>query len=129
MEEIIFLVGRILFGGFFLMFGMMHFKNKKNMIEYAKSKGVSRPKMAVLGTGMLLMIGGLGIVFGTFIQIAMFLLLVFLIPTSFIMHKFWKETEPEKKMNQMVMFMHNMAHIGAILILFIMGGPWPLSIF
>ena len=128
MEEIIFLIGRILFGGFFLMFGIMHFKKKNDMIELAKSKDVSNPKMAILGTGTLLTLGGVGIIVGSFIQVAIAFLLIFLVPTSFIMHKFWKESNPEKKTTQMIMFMYNMALIGVLLMLFIMGGPWPVSL-
>lgn len=126
--EIIFVVGRILLGGFFLMGGIRHFKDKDSMVNYAKSKGVASAEIATIMTGLLLILGGLGIILGTFIQVAMGLLVLFLVPTSFIMHAFWKETDPQIKMSDRSNFLKNMALAGALLILTALGGPWALSI-
>jgi len=50
--EIILLVGRIIFGGFFFMMGMMHLKNLKSMSAYAASKGTPSPALAVAAPGL-----------------------------------------------------------------------------
>lgn len=127
--DIIFIIGRILLGGFFLMMGVNHFKEKTSMVGYAKSKGIKSAEAAVTISGVFMVLGGLGIILGTFIQIAMGLLVLFLVPTSFIMHKFWKETDPQVRMSEQTNFMKNMAILGALLILIALGGPWPISIF
>ena len=41
--EIVLLVGRILFGGFFIMSGLNHFQNLGMMSGYAESKNVPFP--------------------------------------------------------------------------------------
>lgn len=46
-----FLIGRILFGGFFLYNGINHLRSAKDMAPYAGAKGVPAPELAVkLGT-------------------------------------------------------------------------------
>ena len=57
--NIAFLIGRIIFGGYWLMASFNHFKNLNYMSEYAKAKGTPSPKLAVAGTGVILLVGGL----------------------------------------------------------------------
>ena len=49
--NIAFLIGRIIFGGYWLMGGFNHFKNLNYMSQYAKAKGTPYPKLAVAGMG------------------------------------------------------------------------------
>lgn len=128
--EIIFLLGRVLFGGFFIMNGVNHFKMKESLIAYANSKNVQYSNIMVPLTGVLLTFSGLGIVVGAFMQVAFGLLAIFLFATSFMMHDFWKITDnPERKMTEMQNFMKNIALAGACLMLLLLEGPWPLGIF
>ena len=53
--NIAFLIGRIIFGGYWLMSAFNHFKNLNYMSEYAKAKGTPFSKLAVAGTGILLL--------------------------------------------------------------------------
>jgi uncharacterized membrane protein YphA (DoxX/SURF4 family) len=87
--ETVFLIGRILFGGYFISSAINHFMDSETMTEYAESKNVPMPKIAVLGTGALMALGGLGIVLGAFPQLAILLLILFLLPTTVVMHDFW----------------------------------------
>ena len=59
-----FLIGRILFGGFFLYSGIDHLRNYKSMAPYAESKGVSVPKAAVALSGVPLIVGGTSLLLG-----------------------------------------------------------------
>ncbi|HSC59571.1 MAG TPA: DoxX family membrane protein, partial [Gemmatimonadales bacterium] len=60
----LFPIGRVLFASFFLNSAYGHFTKLDMMAGYSASKGVPFPKLAVLGTGTLLLLGGLGVVFG-----------------------------------------------------------------
>ena len=42
-----FLIGRLLFAGFFISSGINHLKKRKEMAEYARAKGVPQPELAV----------------------------------------------------------------------------------
>jgi uncharacterized membrane protein YphA (DoxX/SURF4 family) len=126
--EILFLIGRILFAGLFVINGVNHFRRLEQMTQYVHSVGiVSAPKLAVAGTGVLLLLGGLSVLLGFYPTIGLILLIVFLVPTSLIMHNFWSIEDPLQKQMQMVNFTKNMALVGAALMLLSLKG-WPLSL-
>ncbi len=125
----LFLISRVLFGGYFLMNAFNHLTKSGMMAGYAASKGVPSPKLAVLGSGVLLLIGGAGILLGVYIPLAVLALVVFLIPVSFKMHAYWNDTDPNTKMGNRVNFMKNMALLGASLAFLFIPEPWIYSLF
>lgn len=122
--DILFLIGRFIFGGYFLMNAWNHFKNLEGMTGYAASKGVPSPRAAVFVGGVLLMLGGLGVILGIAPEASLALLIIFLVPVSWKMHAFWKETDPNRRMMEQVQFMKNMALLGALLMLYAVSVPW-----
>lgn len=126
--DILFLIGRIIFGGYFLMGAWSHIIKIDNLTGYAASKGVPSPKAMVFLSGVFLLLGGLGIVFGIAPEAALALLIIFLVPVSFKMHAFWKETDPTARMNERVAFMKNLALIGALLMLYAIPVPWAFNV-
>jgi len=126
--EIILLVGRIIFGGFFFMMGVMHFKNLKSMTAYVASKSIPAPALAVAGSGLLMLLGGLGVILGAYVNISLLLIAIFLFFVTPKMHQFWKETDPNMKMVEMQQFLKNMALFGATLVLYALSSGWPLSL-
>ena len=129
MESTIFLVGRLLLGGFFIYSSVGHFSNASMMAGYAQTKGVPSPKAAVMFSGLLLLIGGLSILLGVYPTIGTIALAAFLIPVTFMMHAFWKVQDPMAKMGETVNFTKNLALLGAALILLGVPQPWVVSLF
>ena len=115
--EALFIIGRIIFGLYFIYSGYGHFRHFKNTAGYAGSKGVPFAKGAVALTGALMIVGGLSFVFAYGMQVGSLLLLIFLVPTTFIMHRFWSTTDPDQKMGETINFTKNLALIGALLML------------
>ena len=95
---------------------------------YAQSKGVPMPKIAVFVTGLMLLLGGLGIVLGIYIQLSVLLLVVFLLVTTFKMHQYWTMTDPMGRMGEHVNFYKNLGLLGAVLMLLAIPLPWVLSL-
>jgi uncharacterized membrane protein YphA (DoxX/SURF4 family) len=126
--DILFLIGRIIFGGYFLQNAYNHFKHLDGLTKYAESKGVPSARAAVFVSGVLLMLGGLGVVFGISPEASLALLLIFLVPVTFKMHPFWKETDPNTRMQELLHFYKNLALIGAILMLFATEVPWAYNV-
>ncbi len=126
-ESILFLIGRILFGGYFIMSGVNHFSKKEHLKGYAASKGVPMPGTAVIVSGLLLLLGGLGVLLGAYVKWSLIALLVFLVPVTFKMHAYWTDQDPGMKMSNQINFMKNLALIGAVLMLFTLSLPWPWS--
>lgn len=126
--EYLFLVSRILFGGYFIINGINHFRHLSGTAGYAASKGVPFPKAAVIGTGLLLLLGGLGIVLGLYVRFAVLLLVIFLIPVTFKMHQYWKIADPMQKMGEKINFQKNIALAGAAIAYLFIALPWVFSI-
>ena len=120
----VFLLGRLLFGGFFLLMGSMHFIKSEMLTGYAASKGVPMPKYAVLVSGLMAVFGGLGIITGFLVQWALLSLVLFLVPVTLMMHAFWKESDMTKRMPDFWNFTKNMALLGAVLIFMAMLNPF-----
>src|SRR6266566_2728924 len=62
--QYLFLAGRVLYGGFFLLAGIDHYRHVQMMTPYAAAKGLSAPRLAVLGSGSLIILGGLSVLLG-----------------------------------------------------------------
>ncbi|PIW36533.1 MAG: DoxX family protein [Candidatus Kerfeldbacteria bacterium CG15_BIG_FIL_POST_REV_8_21_14_020_45_12] len=123
--DILLVIGRVLFGGFFLVSGMNHFMKINDMAAYAQMKKVPMAKFSVMLTGLLLIVGGLSVVFNYEIHYGYALLVIFLVPTTFIMHQFWAVKEDKQQMMvEMTSFMKNIALLGAV----VMGlaSTWPI---
>ncbi len=127
--EILLLIGRIVFGGYFIMAGYNHFANLEAMSGYAKSKNVPASGPAVAGTGVMLMVGGLSVILGVLPVIGLLLLILFLVPTSLMMHNFWAIEDPMQRMGEQVNFLKNLGLTGASLTLMYGAVSWPLSLF
>src|SRR5215471_811455 len=120
----VFLLGRILYGGFFVMGGLNHFRNLGMMSGFTASKGVPSAKAAVLISGLLIFIGGLSVIAGWHVRMGLACIVVFLVPVTFLMHNFWVEKEMMPRINQMVNFQKNLALLGAALMMLMVPRPW-----
>ena len=115
--EIINIIGGIIFGGFFVYNGVMHFIKLDSMTAYADSKRVPKPKFAVLFGGIMLIIGGLSVMTGFASAIGVWILVIFMLATTAMMHRFWDATDPMVRMSETVQFAKNIAIIGALLMI------------
>ena len=125
--DIAFLIGRILFGGFFIMNGINHFTKSGMLAGYPSSRNFPGGKTAVMIGGIVILLGGFGILLGVLVEWAIALLVIFLLAASFGVHHFWSDTDPMMKMSEMTNFMKNMALIGAALMM-LMIESWPYAI-
>ena len=123
----VFLLGRLLFGGFFLYNGINHFKQHQALSQYASSKQVPNPDIAVKASGIALLVGGGSIILGLKPRLGTLAIIGFLSSVSPMMHDFWKAQDPQQRQNDMIQFSKNMALLGAALAL-IGIEEWPASI-
>ena len=121
------LLARALFGSFFLYSGIDHFLDFKGKKDYAQSKGTRLPGVAVAGTGVMLLAGGLSLITGVRPKIGASLVSAFLAGVSPQMHAFWKETDPQARTNEMINFTKNMALVGGAMFAAATPEPWPMS--
>ena len=115
-------IGRILFALIFINSGLSHLTKLEAMTGYAKYKKVPAAKLGVIVSGLMILVGGLYIVFGVYADLGALLIAIFLIPTAFLMHAFWKETDATAKQNETIGFFKDLALAGAALIIFALVG-------
>jgi len=116
--EIALIVGRVLFALLFISSGVNHFAQNSAMTAYAKYKKIPMAKISVYISGLMLVLGGIYIALGFYADLGALLIAIFLIPTAFLMHAFWKESDATAKQTESISFFKDLSLAGAALIIF-----------
>lgn len=122
----LFVFGRALYGGYFLVSGLNHLTKLSALAGYAASKKVRWPKLAVVVSGLMIILGGAGIILGVKIGWAVALISSFLILVTLKMHAFWRISDPHQRLGEKVNFLKNLALLGATLMMLQINN-WPIS--
>ena len=127
--EVLHLLARVLLSWMFLQSAYAHLTRVKPMAAYARSARVPLPEVAVAGTGLMLLAGGLSLLLGYHPRVGATLLFVFLVVVAFWMHGFWRVTDPTLRATQRSQFWKNITLAGAMLWLIInTSWPWPWAV-
>jgi len=118
-------LGRFLYSAIFLMTVFGHFS--AGYIGYATQAGVPAPGLLVPLSGVIAIVGGLSVTLGYKAKIGAWLLVLFLVPVTLMMHNFWSVTDPMMRGFQMAFFMKNVSMLGAALLITHFGAG-PLSL-
>jgi len=118
--DIVLLAGRILFVYLFLTAGIGHIRNREMMAGYAGQMGLPAPSFFVPLTGVQLLAGSLMVLLGIWADAGALLIALFLLPTAFVMHAYWKVDDPQAKQGDRIHFQKDIALLGAALIAFVL---------
>src|ERR1700724_2059669 len=125
-QDAVVVLGRFLFVLIFLLAGSSHFS--KQTIAFAASQGVPWASIVVPLSGVLAIAGGLSILLGYRAKLGAWLLVLFLIPVTLMMHKFWAVQDPMMAQIQMILFMKNVSMLGGALLVSQLGAvPFSLD--
>lgn len=120
------LFGRILYAAVFLLSVPGHFTD--GMIRFAASHGVPAAQVAVPLAGAIALLGGVSVLIGYKAKKGAWLLVLYLIPVTLMIHKFWNLADPAVAASQQIAFMKNLSLLGAALIVAYFGsGPMSLE--
>jgi putative oxidoreductase len=111
------LIGRLLFGGFFLKSGIDHLRHRKEMKPYVESKGLPVPQLMVTLSAIPLLVGGTSLLLGIKPKWGALSIVGFLTAVSPLMHDFWNSEDPQERAQSQADFMKNVALAGAALAL------------
>ncbi len=128
MTEILFLVGRLLFGGLFVYNGVNHFTNYMAIRAYCAYKHVPMPGASAIISGLWLLVAGSSVVVGFRPEVALVLIVLFLLVVTPIMHDFWNVADATARLGEMINFTKNAALMGAALMMLLLPRPWPYSL-
>ncbi len=85
------------------------------------------PGLLVPVAGIISLLGGLSILLGFKAKWGAWLIVIFLVPVTVMMHRFWGLTDAQAAMMQQINFMKNTALLGAALLMTQVGSG-PLSL-
>lgn len=113
----ILLLGRILLAALFAQSAQGHIRNHDRYVQLATGK-LPVPALAGVPTGVYLLVADLSIVLGVWADVGALMLVAFLLPTTFLFHRFWTFADPAARRTQASNFWRNISLIGAALVLF-----------
>lgn len=124
-----FLVGRLVFGAVLGFMGLGHFTGLDGMSGYADAKGIPAPRLAVIVSGLMLIVGGLAIALGVYPLLGAAAIALFFLVVTPVMHDFWTVDDPEQRQSEMTNFLKNATLFGAALVLAALSGTtWPYAL-
>jgi putative oxidoreductase len=123
--RILFPVARILFSLVFLLAAPRHFTQEG--IEHAANLHVPAPGLLVPISGVMAIVGSLSVAIGYKARWGAWILVAFLVPVTWMMHAYWKESDPTARHIQQAMFAKNLSMLGAALLITQLGAG-PISI-
>jgi len=124
-----FLVGRLVFGILLAFMGLSHFTGLGGMSGYADAKGVPAPRLAVIVSGLMLIVGGIAIALGVYPLLGAAAIALFFLVVTPVMHDFWTVDDPEQRQSEMTDFLKNATLFGAALVVAALSGTaWPYAL-
>jgi putative oxidoreductase len=122
------LAGRQLFSILFIVASASHFS--QDTIEAAGRHGVPLAGLLVPLSGVIALMGGLSVLVGFQTRLGAWLLVIFLVPVTLLMHNFWSAADPAAFQLEEAMFMKNITMLGgALLISYFGAGPLSFDAF
>jgi len=107
-------LGRVLYSLIFLT-TFSHFRQPA--ISHAAEAGVPLASIVVPLSGVMAMVGGLSIALGYKAKWGAWLIVLFLVPVTLVMHAFWNVADPQTAQMQQAMFFKNVSMMGAALLI------------
>jgi len=115
--DVLFIIGRVLFALIFIGAGTgAHLVETDATAGYATMRGVKQAKPLTQLSGVAIILGGLGIILGVYIDVAAILVIAFTLPTALMVHHFWTDHDMLKNI-EMSMFMKNLSMTGGAVII------------
>lgn len=118
-------LGRILFSAIFIMTAPQHFD--RDLIHYATAQGVPLAGILVPLSGIMGLVGGFSILIGYKARWGAWLIALFLLVITLMIHRFWVLEDPTEVAMQRVMFLKNLSMLGGALLITYFG-TGPLSV-
>ena len=127
---VILLIARIMFAAVFFGSGLGHLTQTKDFAAYAEARGVPRATVVVQVSGVWILLGGVGLMLGLWVDLAALMVAAFALAAALFVHHPWTDVGDTQQL-EFTNFMKNLALAGAgigLWILFAHMGDIPLAI-
>jgi putative oxidoreductase len=110
-------VGRILFVSYFMAMGTSHLLKFQEHSAHLARKGVPLPRAATILTVIMMVGGGVLVLFNWHSGLGAVLLFGIIFPAPFYLHRFWNETDWYLRLSEFAHFIKDFSLAGAALLL------------
>ena len=110
------LPGRVLFVSYFIAMGLSHLFHFREHALVLKEKEVPLPRCATLLTIVMMISGGVMVLFDWQTRIGALILFCIIFPAPFFLHRFWNETDSYMRLSEFAHLMKDLSLAGAALI-------------
>lgn len=111
------LVGRVLFATYFLAMGMSHLVHFRDHSAFIGGKGVPLARPTTILTILMMVGGGVLVLFNWHRSVGAVLLFGIIFPALFFLHHFWNETDTYARLSEFAHFIKDLSLAGAALLL------------
>lgn len=109
-------LARPLLASMFIAGGADALRKPGPRVQAVEGAGLSSPEQLVRANGAVHLVGGLALATGRFPRIAALALAGSLVPTTYVGHAFWSESETAAKKQQQIHFLKNLGLLGGLLL-------------
>jgi len=114
-EYFLVIFGRILLSLLFILSGLSKIGGWTELSQQMAAKGIPLVPFFLAAALIVELVGGLALLFGWQARWGAWLLFLYLIPTTLIMHNFWTYSGAEQQL-QLIHFLKNLAVMGGLLL-------------
>ena len=111
-------LARPLLASMFVAGGADALRNPGGRVEAVRSAGLSEPEKLVRVNAATQLVGGLTLATGRFPRLSALALAGTLVPTTYVGHPFWQETDKAARQTQQIQFLKNLSMLGGLLLAF-----------
>ena len=111
-------LARPLLASMFVAGGVDALRNPGGRVDAVRAAGLSEPEKLVQVNAATQLVGGLALATGRLPRLSALALAGTLVPTTYVGHAFWNETDPAAKQGQQIQFMKNLSMLGGLLLAF-----------
>lgn len=119
-------LGRLILSALFLGSAYWHVTNWQAALQKTSAAGAIYPEAFLLSATLLLTLGGLSLLFGYLVRLGVILLLIAIIPTTFLFYPFWALKGPEMQLT-LLAFLKNLSLCSGLLFL-LYSGPGKFAV-
>lgn len=112
--SILLFLGRLCISAIFLISGISKFVEYNATAQMMAAKGLSYVPVLLIIAALIEIICSLSLIFGYKTRLGSLILLLYLIPVTYVFHNFWALEGADRQL-QMIMFLKNLAIFGGLL--------------
>jgi uncharacterized membrane protein YphA (DoxX/SURF4 family) len=100
----------------FVLDGALALRSPGPRVDAVRAAGLSEPEKLVKVNAATMLVGGLTLTTGRLPRLSALALAATLVPTTYVGHAFWSETDKEAKQGQQMQFLKNLSMLGGLLL-------------